>query len=215
MLSHVSVFLQQLLSLPALTFISPSSSVINPIVFSSIKFLPNIRSTFAQPWTSWGKLPLCSQSFSPGQLYSYICYLLIYFILCIFVYLLTYLFYTEPFQGRDYPFHLCYLRILHDTWNITNALWKWKCYSVMSDSLWPPWTVAWQVPLSMEFSRQEYWGGFPFPFPGDLPDPEIEPGSPAMQEALYQLSHQGSQCLLKNGWIKDRITPLSEIPTEI
>jgi len=51
----------------------------------------------------------------------------------------------------------------------------------------------------MEFSRQEYWGGFPFPSPGDLPDPEIEPGSPAMQEALYQLNHQGSQCLLKNG----------------
>ena len=34
----------------------------------------------------------------------------------------------------------------------------------------------------MEFSRQEYWSGFPFPFPGDLPDPEIESGSPALPE---------------------------------
>ena len=38
-----------------------------------------------------------------------------------------------------------------------------------------PWTVAHQAPLSMEFSRQEYWSGFPFSSPGDLPDPEIEP----------------------------------------
>ena len=42
-----------------------------------------------------------------------------------------------------------------------------------------PWTV--QVPLSMGFSRQEYWNGLPFPFPGDLPNPGIEPGSPALQ----------------------------------
>ena len=44
-----------------------------------------------------------------------------------------------------------------------------------------PWTVASQPPLSMEFSRQEYWSGLPFPSPGDLPDPGIEPGSPALQ----------------------------------
>ena len=41
-----------------------------------------------------------------------------------------------------------------------------------------PWTVAHQAPPSMEFSRQEYWSGLPFPSPGDLPDPGIEPGSP-------------------------------------
>ena len=41
------------------------------------------------------------------------------------------------------------------------------------------WTVAHKAPLSMEFSRQEYWSGLPFPFPGDLPDPVIEPTSPA------------------------------------
>ena len=58
------------------------------------------------------------------------------------------------------------------------------------------WTVACQAPLSMEFSRQEYWSGFkkkkkywsglPFPSPGDLPNPGIEPGSPALQaDALF------------------------------
>ena len=43
-----------------------------------------------------------------------------------------------------------------------------------------PWTVAYQAPPSMEFSRQEYCNGLPFPSPGDLPDPGIEPGSPAL-----------------------------------
>ena len=44
-----------------------------------------------------------------------------------------------------------------------------------------PWTVAHQVPLSMGFSRQEYWSGFPFPSPGDLPNPGIEPRSATLQ----------------------------------
>ena len=43
------------------------------------------------------------------------------------------------------------------------------------------WTVAYQAPLSMGFSRQECWSGLPFPSPGDLPDPGIEPGSPTLQ----------------------------------
>ena len=42
-----------------------------------------------------------------------------------------------------------------------------------------PWTVANQAPPSMGFSRQEYWSGLPFPSPGDLPNPGIEPRSPA------------------------------------
>ena len=44
-----------------------------------------------------------------------------------------------------------------------------------------PWSVALQAPLSIGFSRQEYWSGLPFPFPGDFPDPGIEPRSPALQ----------------------------------
>ena len=44
-----------------------------------------------------------------------------------------------------------------------------------------PWTVVCQASLCMGFSRQEYWSGLPFPSPGDLPNPGIEPGSPALQ----------------------------------
>ena len=47
-----------------------------------------------------------------------------------------------------------------------------------------PWFVALQAPLSMAFSRQEYWGGLPFPSPGDLSQPGIEPRSPVLQETL-------------------------------
>jgi len=62
----------------------------------------------------------------------------------------------------------------------------------VSDSFATPWTVAHQVPLSMGFSRQEYWGGLPFPSPGDLPDPGIEPMSPALAVDSLPLGHQGS-----------------------
>ena len=44
-----------------------------------------------------------------------------------------------------------------------------------------PWTVAYHAPPSVGFSRQEYWSGLPFPSPGDLPDPGIEPRPPALQ----------------------------------
>ena len=44
-----------------------------------------------------------------------------------------------------------------------------------------PWTVAHQAPPSLGFSRQEYWSGLPFPSPGDLPDPGIEPRSPTLE----------------------------------
>ena len=49
--------------------------------------------------------------------------------------------------------------------------------SVLSDSA-TPWILACQAPLSMAFSRQEYWNGLPFPSPGDLPDPGIKPAFP-------------------------------------
>ena len=48
-------------------------------------------------------------------------------------------------------------------------------------TLCDPTDVAYQAPPSMGFSRQEYWSGLPLPSPGDLPDPGIEPGSPAFQ----------------------------------
>ena len=54
-----------------------------------------------------------------------------------------------------------------------------------------PWTIACQVPLSMEFSRQEYWIGLPFPTPVDLPDPGIEPMPPALAGRFFTtVSHE-------------------------
>ena len=57
------------------------------------------------------------------------------------------------------------------------------------------WTVAYQAPLSMEFFRQEYWSGLPYPPPGDLPNPGIKPASPStpsLQANSLPLSHWGS-----------------------
>ena len=65
--------------------------------------------------------------------------------------------------------------------------------SAVSDSLQLNiWIVACQAPLSMGFFSQEYWSGLPFPFPGDLPDTGIEPGSPVLQVNSLLLSRQGS-----------------------
>ena len=52
--------------------------------------------------------------------------------------------------------------------------------SVVADSVVIPWTVAYQTPLYMEFSKQEYWSRWLFPSPEDLPEPKIEPKSPAL-----------------------------------
>ena len=60
-----------------------------------------------------------------------------------------------------------------------------------------PWTVAHQTHLSMGFSRQEYWSGLPFPPPGDLPDPGIEPGLLHCRQILYRLSYEGSPVVLE------------------
>ena len=73
--------------------------------------------------------------------------------------------------------------------------WKWKLLL----HVWLfaiPWTVAHQAPLSMEFSRQEYWSGFPLHFPGNLPDPGIEPRSPALQEYSLPFEPPGKPLLI-------------------
>ena len=73
---------------------------------------------------------------------------------------------------------------------------KWKCSSL--SHVWLlviPWTVAHQVPLSMEFSRQEHWSGLPFPSPGDLPNPGIENLISCISgEFFNRLSHSLSNC---------------------
>ena len=58
-----------------------------------------------------------------------------------------------------------------------------------------PWTAVYQASLSLGFSRQEYWSGLPFPSPGDLPDPWIEPRSPALQADVLTSEPPGKPCL--------------------
>ena len=64
--------------------------------------------------------------------------------------------------------------------------------SAVSNSFETPWNVACQAPLSIEFPRQEYWSGRPFPLPGDLPDPRISCNSPPLQAYSLPLSQWGS-----------------------
>jgi len=66
---------------------------------------------------------------------------------------------------------------------------KWKCQS-LSCVFVIPWTIACQTPLSMEFSRKEYWSRQPFASPGDLPDPARNLGLLHCRQILYYLSHQ-------------------------
>ena len=77
---------------------------------------------------------------------------------------------------------------------------EWKSLSLV----WlfvTPWTVASQVPLSMEFSQPEYWSGLPCPPPGDIPDPGIKPESPALQaDSLLSEPPQKPQILHILGW---------------
>ena len=56
-----------------------------------------------------------------------------------------------------------------------------------------PWTVAYQAPPSMGFSRQEYWSGLPFPSPGDLPNPGIKPKPPTLQADALTSEPPGGQ----------------------
>ena len=67
-------------------------------------------------------------------------------------------------------------------------------------TLWPPQTVARQAPLPMEFSRQGYWNGLPFPPPGDLPDPGIKPESPALAAGFLTLEPPGKPTINLQHW---------------
>ena len=78
------------------------------------------------------------------------------------------------------------------------------CCSVVSDSLATPWTITRQVSLSMGFLRQEHWSGLPFPSPGDLPHPAIEPESPALQKDDLPTELWG-----KPGFLSNHLSPQS------
>ena len=62
-----------------------------------------------------------------------------------------------------------------------------------------PYTVAFQAPLSLKCPRQEYWSGLPFPFLGDLPDPGIEPGSPALAGSFFTTKPLGKSVTVHRG----------------
>ena len=70
--------------------------------------------------------------------------------------------------------------------------------SFVSDSV-TSWTIDGHAPLSVEFSRQEHWSGYPFPSPGDLPDPGIDPRSPALQADSFLSEPAGKPLLQASG----------------
>ena len=77
-----------------------------------------------------------------------------------------------------------------------------QCYSMSCVRLFvTPWTVACQAPLSIDFSRQDYWSGLPFPFPGDLPDLGPNPGLLYCRRVIYCLSHQRQE---KNLYVRKK-----------
>ena len=75
---------------------------------------------------------------------------------------------------KDFPHLINYCEALNAQKEREKSLSRIRLFEI-------PWTVAYQAPPSMGFSRQEYWSGLPFPSPGDLPDPGIKPRSPPLQ----------------------------------
>ena len=100
------------------------------------------------------------------------------------------------YKGRN---GICFFHSIIDQWLILNA-----CICACTfNHVWlfvTPWTVARQAPLSVGFSRQEYWSGMPFPPPGDIPDPGIEPEYPAFPslEGMFFTSWATREALIHN-----------------
>ena len=82
--------------------------------------------------------------------------------------------------------------------SVNTEKWHWR-RSVVSNSLGPHGLWPCQAPLSVGFSKQEYWSGLPFPSPGDLPDPGIEPWSPALQAEALPSEPPGKPFLVNTG----------------
>ena len=74
--------------------------------------------------------------------------------------------------------------------------WEWVKSLSRVQLFATPWTLELDMPQSMEFSRQEYWSGLPFPLSGDLPDPGIEPRSPTLQADALTSEPPGGECKL-------------------
>ena len=90
--------------------------------------------------------------------------------------------FTNPFKSKDDRHNSCSLGLTSTLSSVCSEV-KWNEVTSLS-RVWlfaTPWTLACQAPLSMGFSRQEYWSRLLFPSPGDFPNPGIEPRSPALQ----------------------------------
>ena len=127
--------------------------------------------------------------------------------ICLSIYLQIYHDHHRHHQHLSIIYHLCiyYLSIIYHQSVIylffyqsfiiyVLSIEEVRCVSrlVVSDSA-TLWTVAHQAPLSMEFSRHEYWSGLPFPSPGDLHNPGIEPRSPILQADSLPSELSGKQ----------------------
>ena len=99
---------------------------------------------------------------------------------------------TEDFIANSLSYFLLTARDVPPLYNLRERL-LFGRYDV-SDSFASLWTVACQSPLSMGFPGQEYYSGLPFPSPGDLPEPGIEPTSAALQVYSIPLTHKGRPC---------------------
>ena len=80
-----------------------------------------------------------------------------------------------------------------DSWSRWEEISLYLSLCSVAPSCLTLWAAVGQAPPSMGFMRQEYWRGVPFPSPEDLPDPGIEPTSPALQADSLPLSHRGSR----------------------
>ena len=79
------------------------------------------------------------------------------------------------------------------------------CYSLSRIRFFAtPWTVDHQAPLTMGFSRHKYWSGLPFPSPGDIPDPGMEPGSPALRADSLPSAPPGKPTLILRQDVNNR-----------
>ena len=80
-----------------------------------------------------------------------------------------------------------------------NGLFIQRVLYNVPESFATPWTVAHQAPLSMGFPRQEYWSGLPFPTPGDLPNPGIEPTSTELASGFITAEAPGKPlCIIRS-----------------
>ena len=122
---------------------------------------------------------------------------------------------SHPFKEMGTKCHVSgEIRIIRKTHNLRNLLYILllvpilTCCLVTRSCPLTPWTVARQAPLSVGFPSQEYWSGLPFLSPGDLPNPGLEPESPALAGGFFTTEPPGKPILSRNFHYSSTITSL-------